>query len=644
MPVPRQKSGRRGRTPGNLKASAHPERSSAESLDYAKVFELAADPILIVDLEGRYIDANRAACELTGYTREELVSRRLGDLTVAEERGDVERHFAELQLLGRGRRVATLVRKDGTRLSVECHNVRLDEGTFVGIVRDISDRLSMQRVLQQTNDALTTLLTICPDAVITADDRMRITLWNPAAEAMFGYSRDEALGRSVRDLIPERHRPAALRGWQKHLDRKEGGRFGRTLITEGLRKDGVEVPVELSVAVGMRGQDMVYTAVARDVRSHREAVERLNEALQQLRLHIDRMPLGYVLWDRDFRVTEWNPSAERIFGYSREEALGRAAWDIVPDEARPAVEKVWVELLAGNMSSHSINDNVRKDGARITCEWFNTPLRDSAGHIVAVASMVSDITERQLQETQVRNMQKLESLGVMAGGIAHDFNSSLMVILGNAGLLRSIKGLPPRALEHIALIEEAGLRANDLIKHLLAYARTGRHNPQLTELNTVIREANTFLRSSIGKLHELRLELADQLPSIIVDRSQIEQVLLNLCMNAKEAMARGGMILLRTGDVTLTAENLARCVPHDGRPGRYVELAVVDTGCGMSESVQARMFDPFFTTKPEGHGLGMAAVLGILRQHNAVSRVESREKAGTQVLVYFPVAAAAKTA
>ncbi len=621
-----------------LSRSTSPKNVAPE-IDYRVLFELACDPIFISDPQGRYLEANRAATELTGYSRTELLRKHVGDLAPPEEAEDAKRQVDLLRRTGRSSRVGTIVRKDGARLTVECHNTDMGNQTYLGMVRDISNRLAVERALQQSNAEYTSLVGLCPDAVISADDDMRITLWNPAAEAMFGYTRGEALGRRVRDLIPQRHWERASRAWQTHFRPDPPQRFARLIVTEALRKDGTEVPVELSVGVGDHAGRRAFTAVARDITAQQHVLDRLNDVLQRLQFHVDRMPLAYIVWDKDFRVIEWNPAAERVFGYARPDAIGRAAWDLVPDDARSAVEKIWEDLQGGDTSSHSVNDNVRKDGTRITCEWFNTPLRDPTGRIVAVASMAMDISERELREVQRRNNQKLEVLGVMASGIAHDFNSLLMVIVGNAELLRSLKGLPLRAQDHIAMIEQSGLRASNLIKHMLAYARTGRHNPQFTDVNQVIREAEPFIRSSIGTNHEIVFQPAENLPGVLIDRGQVEQVLLQLCLNAKQAMKDGGTITIQTRRAELIAPQLSRCIPHDAPPGSYLELTVLDTGCGMSESTLSRAFDPFFTTKTDGHGLGLAAALGILRQHRAVALVESREGQGTRMHLYFPMAA-----
>jgi len=624
--------------PKRPQPKTNPLSKASRTVDYPRLFDLAPDAIIVLDEDGRYIHANDAACRLTGFTHQELTTMRVGDLTVPSDRAAAVQRFKRLRKAERIEGDFLIRRKDKTEVWVEVHAVALGDGTYPMCVRNVSQRIAAQQELQRSFDAYCTLVDLCHAAVISAGRDGLIRSWNPAAETLFGYSTAQATGMSLARLIPERMLREHVAAYERRATSVSDKPFVRSFGVEALRRDGVEVPVEVSVAVGGSPTDPIFTAVIRDMTEHRAVVEKLNDALQRLQFHMERMPLAYIVWDVNFRVVEWNRAAERIFGYSKAEAVGKHAYElVVPAEAVEAVDKVWADLLQGDISSHSTNANVRKDGSRLTCEWINTPLRDSAGRIRGVASMARDASEREAMEARIRDAERLESLGVLAGGVAHDFNSSLMVILGNAALLRSIKDIPLRAAEHIELIEEAGSRANQLIKHLLAYARTGRHNPQPTDLNAMIQGSLTFLRSSLGKSCDLELKLAKQLDPIVADRSQLEQIIMNLCLNAKQAMPKGGIIVITTGRTTLTPRQAARCVPYDVRPGDYVEMVVADTGCGMDDATRSRIFDPFYTTKPEGHGLGLAAVLGILRQHLAAAWVESEVGKGTKMHIYFPI-------
>lgn len=623
--------------PGTLRAQ--PDSIQPRGVvDHQRLFESAADAVLVTDAEGAYIGANPRACELTGYTMEELLHMRVGDLCDPADRDHSQERFKVLQQTGRTRATRRLRRKDGTVLDVEAHATAVGNGTYQTTLRDISDRVAAEKALRQSVDAYSTLVSLCHAAVISAGADGRIMSWNPAAEALFGYSAKEAAGMPIIRLMPQDLRDAHVERFERHVGHLSAHTFSRTVTTRGLRKDGSEVVLEISVAVGWHDNEQVFTAVVHDVSAQQQMVEELNDALQLLRFHVQRMPLAYVVWDRDFRAVEWNPAAERIFGYTRSEVIDKHAYNlIVPSDVVETVAKVWNDLLHGDTSSHSVNANVRKDGSRLTCEWFNTPLRDSRGQIHGVASMAMDVSEREAMEAQLRNAQKLESLGVLASGVAHDFNSSLMVILGNTSLLRSMSDLPSKAIDYIELIENAGLRAGEFIRHLLAYARTGRHNPQPTELNEVVRDASSFLGSALGPRHPPVLTLGERLPTIFADRGQIEQIILNLCLNAKQAMPDGGRIHVATRLAALTAARAARCVPYPPAPGRYVEVIVADSGCGMNEVTVQRIFDPFFTTKTEGHGLGLAAVLGILRAHGAVAFVDTGLERGTKFHVYFQI-------
>lgn len=617
--------------------------AAPKKIDFQRLFEHAPDAILVVDREGRYIDANHAACKLTGYSREEILRMRVGDLAATSDQPRSTVRFKILQEQGHSRSHRLVQHKNGSIVPVEAHATALQDGTFQTTLRDISDSVTAQNELKRSLDAYSTLVDLCGAAVISCGTDGRIRSWNLAARELFGYTAEEAIGQSIDIFIPPRLRSKHEEGFARQVAMSGPDRFALTVHGEALRKDRSEVPVDVAVAGGHQGGERIFTAVVSDVTRQRDMLETLNDALQQLRFHIERMPLAHIVWNTEFKVVEWNAAAEHIFGYTKAEAMHKHAYElIVADEVAPDIDPIWEDLLRGSTVSHRINPNVRKDGSHLLCEWFNTSLRDSSGEVRGVASMAMDVSEREAGAARIRDAQKLESLGVLAGGVAHDFNSSLMVILGNISLLRAIGGQSQRAVESIDLIEAAGTRASELIKHLLAYARTGRHNPQLANANEVIRETRSLVQSAIGEDHKLELQLFEPLPSIMADTSQVEQVLLNLCLNAKQAMPRSGPIVVETETAVLTPKDLRKCVPYDATPGRFVEIVVSDTGIGMDVGTISRLFDPFFSTKAEGHGLGMAAVLGIVRQHNGVTRIDSKPDAGTQVHVYFPLHREAK--
>jgi len=472
-----------------------------------------------------------------------------------------------------------------------------------------------------------------PDAILVWDSEGQCLDANEAACDLSGYPRSQLTHLFIQDLL---HPPSGTHAGNCAEALRQAAPSNFTCLLK--RKDATVVPIELSLSAGPGDRPGIFATIIRDRTEHNEVLDRLNDALQRMTFHVQRMPLAHIVWDLDFKVVEWNSAAQSMFGYTAEEAIGKHAYDlVVPADIVETVSPVWKDLLQGDTTSHKINETVRKDGSRMTCEWFNTPLRDNAGNIYAVASMAMDVSQRQAMQARILEAQKLESLGVLASGVAHDFNSLLTVMLGRTALLRSVGDLPEQAKAHLDIIEEAGFRANDLIKHLLAYARTGRHNPQPTDFNSAIRDALSLVAPSLGRSYPLDANTAPDLPMVVADRSQIEQVVMNLCINARDSMPNGGTIRVKTRRTTLSARQLARCIPNDMNPGNYVELTIADTGSGMGEHTAARAFDPFYTTKTKGHGLGLAAVLGILRQHSGGVRVDSETGKGTTMHVYIPV-------
>ena len=475
-------------------------------------------------------------------------------------------------------------------------------------------------------------------AVVAADGSGRVRSWSRSAEALLGYTPAEMIGKPLSRLLPARLRRKhrLLAGSEPDTDADQPA--VETLVLPLVHRRGYELRVELELVAAGAGPTRTIAVLLRDVSQRDEAFRRLQDEDQLRRFHADHMPLARIVRDPLGRVTDWNEAAERMFGFPAEQALGQRVVDLfVPLEGSAAADQLWQRLQGGEIVNHHVEENVRRDGRSVTCAWFHTPLYDERERQRGVASLAVNVTERAASESQLRNAQKLESLGVLASGVAHDFNSLLTVIIANTALLRSAVALPPRSGEYLELIEQASFRASELVQHLMTYARTGRHNPQPTHVSRVVRDILPFAQKSVGPSHPLRSQLADELPLVEADHSQIEQILLNLCLNSQQAMPDGGEIVVATGAAHLTAAEARVAVPPGATPGRYVEISVTDTGCGMEPEMIARMFDPFFTTKPAGHGLGMASVLGILRQHEGAAVVTSQPGVGTRIRVLLPV-------
>ncbi len=367
-------------------------------------------------------------------------------------------------------------------------------------------------------------------------------------------------------------------------------------------------------------------------------IEELRSVHHRLTVHMQRMPLGYIEHDAEFRITGWNPAAERIFGWSAGEAIGKHPFDlIVPPEMQDHVRNIWAKLAEGDDSSFdSAGLAFRKDGTQAMCEWFATPLRDGAGAMNGLHVLVHDVTEKVKLEKQLRIAQKMESVGTLAGGIAHDFNNALTGIVGFGELLRTRLAGDEQGLHDLNEILRCAERASTLTRRLLAYARRQTMEPVRLNLSTLVADLMKLIGKVMGEHIEVKTSLGKDVATIQADRGQIEQVLMNLCLNARDAMPDGGKLLVETEEVYLE-EKYVQENPYM-RTGGYVLLTVSDTGIGMDEKTRERVFDPFFSTKgpDKGTGLGLAMVYGIVKQHQGFIHLYSEPGEGTAFRIYFP--------
>lgn len=384
---------------------------------------------------------------------------------------------------------------------------------------------------------------------------------------------------------------------------------------------------------------------------HIPVEERLRRAYQELSFHVENTPLAVIEWDHEFRVVRWTGQAEPLFGWAAPEVLGKGPfdWRFVHDDDASAVRGLMTEMAGRhNPRNVLVNRNYTKTGGVVWCEWHNSLLTDDTGRIVSAMSLVRDISERKRAEReqealdrQLLDAQKWECLGVLAGGVAHDFNNILTVILGNAGLAQRTLPENSPTLPYLEHIEEASRRAADLCRQMLTYAGRGPAATTQTDTNRLIRESAGLLEIPAARHARIGFDLTPGLPSITADASQVRQVLINLVMNAAEALATApGEITIRTRTVLVreSAETVLEGYRITPAPGAYVQLEVSDTGPGMTDEVMGRMFDPFFTTKFPGRGLGLAAVLGIVRSHRGGIRAASAPGRGTTVQVLWPTA------
>jgi len=350
-------------------------------------------------------------------------------------------------------------------------------------------------------------------------------------------------------------------------------------------------------------------------------------------------------------ITSWNAGASAMYGYAADEMIGRDMSVLIPPEKSDELEPVLGRLRRGGQVEHFETVRLRKDGTLIDVSVAVSPIRDAGGAVVGASTVARDMTARnhanagrRAMEARLHQSERMETVGQMAGGIAHDFNNVLGVIVGYAGLVAEGMADRPAVLADVEQISAAALGAARLTKQLLIFSRRDPARPEALSLATIIADIQGLLSISVGGQVELRFDTAAILPTIEADRGQVEQVLLNLAVNARDAMPLGGILTIGTARAEFGAGRTG--LNPDVSPGRYVELTVSDTGIGMSQEVVARIFDPFFTTKPlgRGTGLGLSTVYGIVTRAGGSVSVDSAEGIGTTFHVYFPAVSAAAPA
>jgi len=382
--------------------------------------------------------------------------------------------------------------------------------------------------------------------------------------------------------------------------------------------------------------DELESRVERRTAELRVAGEELHKAHQLQQAIVQSSPLAVWTLDLQGKVVSWNPAAEKIFGWTEAEVIGLPL-PVIPDDQWDEF-RLWLDLFRQGESLVAVErKRRRRDGSLVDVSIWTAPLRDTAGDIIGTLAIDSDITEHRILEEQFRQSQKLEAVGQLAGGVAHDFNNLLTIIMGYVEMLIGEAHDRPELVEYAHEIRYSASRASALTAQLLAFSRRQISRPKVLDLNEVVTHSAKLLRRVIGEDIEIDMRLAPDLGRVKADPIHIDQVIMNLVVNARDAMGEGGRLTIETANVTLDELYPGR---HMGvQPGTYTMLAVSDTGVGMAPEVRSRVFEPFFTTKEAGRGtgLGLSIVYGIVKQNNGEIMVYSEPGNGTTFKIYLPM-------
>lgn len=478
---------------------------------------------------------------------------------------------------------------------------------------------------------LSDLLARIDDAFFSFDYEWRCLYANHGASAMTGKEAAAMQGQRFRVLMPGVFTASRATLLQRAIEQREFLRLDGFSEPEGIWFELSAYPGPESVSVFIR-----------DVTEQKRAAMATARSEEHFRRIFDESPVGMVIIDMEARIRRVNNAMCCMLEYSREELLQLTTPEITPPEDQETsgfYSSKQQALITGQIDHIQMEKSYLTKSGKVLWTNLNASLFREGRDRCFFLGIVENITERKVVEEQLRESQKLESLGVLAGGIAHDFNNLLTAILGNASLSLDLTpgDSPVRPLLH--RVEQASERAADLTRQLLAYAGKGRFVLTAIRLSSLVDEIGGLVRVSYPPHVRLELDLAAQLPCIEADSAQIQQIVTNLLLNAAESIpdGRAGLVGVRTFALSASEEDLRGTLPNSHpRPGPYVALEVTDNGLGMDTATQARIFEPFFTTKFTGRGLGLSAVLGIVASYHGALRVESQPGIGSRFLVLFP--------
>ena len=658
---------------------------------YRDLVENAHDLIYEHDLKGNYTSTNKVGEQITGYSLEESLKLNLQQ-TVAPEYLEKAQEMFSRKLAGEKVTAYELeiVAKDGHRVMVEVNTrLVLKDGVPVGvqgIARDITERRRAEEALRESEARKRAILESSMDCIITVDHQGTVVDWNPAAEKTFGYTQEEAIGKEMAVLIiPQRFREPHRQGLARYLATGNAHVLGQRLELSAARRDGTEFPIELTITrIESKGAPM-FTGYLRDITARKRAESRLSAqyavtralaesntisegASKILQAVCESLEWEYgSLWTVDrtsnlLRCSQvWQAlgtEADEFESVSRQSVFtpgnglpGRVWNDRQPVWIADAAEdtnfpRSAIAAKAGLHGCCAFPIRLRSEILGVV-EFFSRSIRESDPELLAmmvtIGSQIGQFIERKRveealgeSEEQLRQSQKLEAIGQLAGGVAHDFNNLLTAINGYSALALRRLGEEHPIASYLEEIKKAGDRAANLTRQLLAFGRKQLLQPLPLSLNDVVTDMSKMLRRLIGENIDFVAKLSPDLKQIKADPGQVEQVLVNLVVNARDAMPTGGTLTIETANAQLDGAYASK---HVGvNPGPYTMLAVSDTGIGMDQGTQLRIFEPFFTTKEKGKGtgLGLSTVYGIIRQSGGNVWVYSEPQRGTSFKIYLP--------
>ena len=618
----------------DITASKQTEMAVRKSEErYRALIELAVDGILLGNHEGIITEGNSSMCAMLGMERNDFIGKHISALPFTRE--SMAAAPFRFDLLQEGKTVVSdraLTRPDGSEISFEMRTKMMPDGSYQSILRDITARKQTEQALRESQEKFALAFSASPDAVNI--NRLADGLFveiNKGFTDLTGFTREDVAGKTSIDLDI----------WHNPADRQ---RMVEAFQTRGScdnleavfrRKDGSLGIGLLSARPLLLNNEPHLISITRDITQRKQA----EVDLERLKVAIEHAGEVIVITDAQGDIQYANPAFSRVTGYSVEEALRKNPRILKSGEHEDAFyEAMWETITNGRTWTGRVI-NKKKDGTLYTEEATISPVFDDQGAIVNFVAIKRDITAQLKLEAQYLQAQKMESVGRLTGGVAHDFNNILAVIIGYAEMALAKTDAGQKVHADLEKIHEAALRSADIIRQLLAFSRKQTIVPKIIDLNQMVTGMLKMLQRLIGEDIELIWSPDPDLTPVKMDPAQIDQILANLCVNARDAIDGAGTIIIRTECAILDATYCAACPGTN--PGEYVLLSVADNGCGMDTDLLEKIYEPFFTTKGQlGTGLGLATVYGIVKQNEGCIAVDSTPGKGTTFSIYLPVPSA----
>jgi len=605
---------------------------------YSAAVESSNDAIVTQSLDGTITGWNPAAAKMFGYSAEEAVGNSI-DLIVPPDQ--ITRLHDTLRRISRGEQIqqeeTVRLHKDGGLVEVllSISPIKTSAGEIVGvskIAHDVTERRRTELALRQQTEERRRIFETSQDLILITDSAGLVTQVSPSAEAILGFRPEEMVGRNTGDFIDPDDLEVARAG-MRALRR---GRRAKNYDSRFIHKDGRAVT--LSWMANWSEPVQRHFFIGRDMTESRLAQETLHESEQLARNIIETALDAFVQTNETGTIINWNSQAEKIFGWPRDDILGKDLTNLIFVGADRHEIKTGLQrfLRSGPGPIERRREIIvrRRDGTEFRAELSVTALKTRSGFVLN--GFFRDLTDKIAAEERIRQAEKMEAIGQLTGGIAHDFNNILTVITGTIEILANAVEKEPQLAAITQMIDEAAARGADLTQHLLQFARRQPLQPREIDVNTLIVDIIKLLRPTLGEQIEIEVKFENQTCLATVDPNQLTTAILNLALNSRDAMANGGKLILETGWAYLD-ESYAG-LHDDVRPGRYALIAVSDTGSGIPAAIVDRVFDPFFTSKGpgKGTGLGLSMVYGLVKQSAGHIKVYSEEGHGTTIKMYLP--------